>query len=320
MVHARMRLTRAAAFAVAVATIWSVPRPLCAQDARRVDPSAAELAIALGRLDVAEEALYDAVARAPREPSARGALGAFLAARGKFLAGATLLDEALFFGADTVVVQARQLNVYRWTGEYGRVATLASVRLPAEAREAYRRAGVGAAGGAPFATVALAPNEASGLGRITIAIGAASVPADIQPLAEGLELPSSLELFRAIEVTGARGDTTWGVARALRFGDVTYGPVPVTLVPGLSAARLGLDVLSRLVPTFNDRARALTVRSTALPPPGDTLPVLLGFPGVRFVTAARSAPLALHDVAGRAALRGRAWTLDVAAGAIVVAR
>lgn len=305
---------------LAAVAVAGGPRASLAQDARQVDPSPAELAIAVGRLDVAEDALYDAVARAPRQPSARGALGAFLAARGKFLTGATLLDEALHFGADTASVQARQFDVYRWTGAYARVAALAALRLPAAVREAYRRAGTGVAGGAPSATVPLQPNEASGLGRVTIAIGGASVPADVQPFAEGLELPSSMELFRAIEVAGARGDTTWGVTRAVNVGGVTYGPVPVTLVPGLSAARLGLDVLSRLVPTFDDRARTLTVRSAAASLPGDTLPVLLGFPGVRFVAAEGRAPVPLHEAAGRAALRGRAWTLVVAAGAIIVAR
>lgn len=313
------------AAAGALATILAVracaaPAVACAQGTRQVDPSPAELAIAVGRLDAAEDALYDAVARAPHQPSARGALGTFLAARGKFLTGATLLDEALHFGADTATVQARLFDVYRWTGEYARVAALGALRLPLAAREAYRRAGAGVAGGAPSATVALAPNEASGLGRVIIAVGTASVPADIQPFAEGLKLPSSMELFRAIEVAGARGDTTWGVARVVKVGGVTYGPVPVTLVPGLSAARLGLDVLSRLVPTFDDRARTLTVRSTAGAPPGDTLPVLLAFPGVRFVATEGRAPVPLHEVAGRAALRGRTWTLDVAAGAIVVTR
>lgn len=293
---------------------------LRAQGSRQVDPSSAELAIALGRLDVAEAALYDAVARTPREPSARGMLGLFLAARGKFLSGATLLDEALYFGADTASVQTRQMNLYRWTGDYARIAALSALRLPAAMRDAYARAGSAVAGGAPSATVKLRPNDASGLGRISIEIGGVALPADVQPLADGLQLPSSIEIFSAIEPTGARGDTTWGVARAVSIGGVTYGPVPVALVPSLSAARIGLDILSRLVPTFDDKSHMLTVRAGRPAPTGTPYQILLGFPGVRFVAAEGSAPVFLHTPGGRAALRGVRWTLDAANGAIVVER
>ena len=67
--------------------------PLGAQQLR-VDVSAAEVAISQGRLDDAERELYAASRRAPREPSARGALGTLLAARGHFRIGAVLLEEA----------------------------------------------------------------------------------------------------------------------------------------------------------------------------------------------------------------------------------
>lgn len=302
------------------ACVVSAPRTSGAQGNRQVEPSAAELAIAVGRLDVAESALYAAAARAPREPSARGALGAFLAARGKFLVGATLLDEALRFGADTAAIEMRQFEVYRWTGEYGRVAALRTVRLSPPARAALRRSAGTHAGGTDAATVELQPNEAPGLGRIVIRVGGVRVSADVEPLSNGLVLPSSEPLFRAIEPAGAHGDTTFGVARTVSVGTVTLGPVPVALVPSLGVARIGLDVLSLLTPTFDHDARTLTVHSSPYAAVGQRLPILLTFPGVTFVATDGQGPVGVHTSAGHAALRGARWTLEVAAGAIIVAR
>lgn len=286
-----------------------------------MDPSAAELAIATGRLDVAEAALYDAATRRPRDPAARGALGAFLAARGKFLVGATLLDEALQFGADTAPIQARQAEIYRWTGEYGRIPALRTVRIPPPMREAFRRAAGTTSGGAAADTVELLPNEALGLGRIVIDVRGVRVSADVEPSGNGLMLPSSMELLRAIDAVGAQGDTTFGVT-AIGIGGVRLGPVPVRLVPGLTVAKIGLDVLSLLTPTFDRDARTLTVHGAPYEaggtPRGTPLPVLLTFPGVTFVARDGTAPVGLDTPAGHAALRGTRWTLDVPRGVVVV--
>ncbi len=81
----------------AVALLGAVTLPA---QSRRVERSAADASIAVGRLDAAEQELYAAVRRAPREPSARGALGEFLASRGRIRAGSVLLEEARQFGAD----------------------------------------------------------------------------------------------------------------------------------------------------------------------------------------------------------------------------
>ncbi len=291
-----------------------------AQGSRRVDPSAAELAIALGELDVAEAALYEQARRSSREPAYRGTLGAFLAARGKFLVGATLLEEARFFGGDTAAIEARLFEVHRWTGQYDRAALLPTVRVARDLRDAFRRAAGTAAGGAAEAIVPMMPNELLGLGRITITVGDEVLEADIHPIANGLQLPSTMALFSAVQPVGANGDTTFAVARTLGIGGVVLGPVPATLVPSLRTARVGLDVLGQLYPTFDPVARTLTVRSTAYTPAGRRLPLLLTFPGVTFVANAGSAAVALHEAAGRAALRGYRWTLDVAGGAVVIER
>src|SRR5476649_2644834 len=115
--------------------------PLAAQEVRPTSPSAADLAIAQGRLDDAEQLLFAASSRATHEPSARGALGIFLASRGKLKIGAVLLEAA---------------------------RRLAAGHAPAHSS-------------ADSVTVALEPNDLTGLGRIAITVGRATLQADIDP-------------------------------------------------------------------------------------------------------------------------------------------
>lgn len=313
-----LRRGRVIALVALVAASASVPPALGAQGTRRVDPNPAELAIAAGRLDEAERILFENSRRAPREPSARGALGSFLASRGKFLVGATLLEEALEFGGDSAAIESRLFDIYRWAGLFDRAAALKHSRASQVERDALARAAGTVVGGDRTATVPMAPNEAFGLGRITINVGGERVEADIQPLATGLVLPSSMQLFSAIEAVGARGDTTFGVARTIAIGGVTLGPVPVMLVPAVRTARIGLDLLGLLHPTFDVGARSLTVRAEPLAVTGRFGHVLLGFPGVSLVPRVGAAPVALQSAGGRAALRGLRWTLDVPAGVVVI--
>lgn len=305
-----------AAVALLIAPVTAV---LAAQGSRRVDPNPAELAIAAGRLDDAERILFENSRRAPREPSARGALGAFLAARGKLLVGATLLEEAMFFGGDSAAIQGRLFEIYRWAGLYDRAAALQHSRASQVERDAMARAGRAAAGGEREATVPMAPNEGLGIGRITLNVAGERVEADIQPLATGLVLPATLQLFGAIEVIGAHGDTTFGVARAISIGGVTLGPVPVALISSLRTARFGLDMLSLLQPTFDARVQTLTLRSQPIEIGGRFVPALLGFPGLSIVSREGEGPLGLQTAGGRSALRGVRWTLDVSGGAVIVA-
>jgi len=291
--------------------------PAAAQQRGRPEPSPAEFAIATGRFAEAEAALFAAVSAAPREPSARGALGAFLAARGRFLVGTVLLDEAVRFGADTATVQSRQLEIFRWAGEFGRAAALPAARMSGAEREAFQRSGLAAVSGARLVTVPLRPNELAGLGRIRIGIGDVELDADIDPSLPGLFLPSTLEIATAVEPTGASGDTTFAVAQWLKFGGLRLGPVPVALIPGRAVARIGLNLLGRLTPTFG--SGELTLRAD--PPSvaaGESWPVMLMFPGITLVPGTGAAPVMLHQAAGRAVLRGREWTLDLSKGEIAV--
>lgn len=299
------------------ACIMAGAGPAVAQGDRRVDPSAAELAIAVGRLDLAEEALYERARRWPREPSARGELGAFLASRGRFLVGATLLEEARYFGGDSASIERRLFEVYRWAGQYARAAALQAAPLAAPERDAFQRAGAAVASGADSSVVSLTPNELQGLGRVRITVAGIELDADISATVSGLLVPATVRTFSAVTAVGARGDTTLAVA-TLAIGAVTLGPVPLRLAPGVAVARVGLDVLGQLMPTFDAARRTLVVRAVPVQVTGRRLPILLGFPGVTFVATAGTGPVALHAAGGRAALRGARWTLDVNGGAIMV--
>jgi hypothetical protein len=288
----------------------------------RVEMSFADRSIAAGRFDDAESALFDESARAPRAPLPRGALGAFLAARGKLLVGATLLEEAMFFGGDSMSISTRLFEVYRWEGLQARAAIHKHGRVSPGLRSAMERVPASKPGGSALASVALQPNETFGLGRITLGVGNEKVEADIQPLMNGVQLPSSMALYSVLDAVTSSGDTTFAVAQQLSIGGVTIGPVPVMLVPNLGAARLGLDILSLLRPTFDLNGRTLTVRSVEAQtaPPLEKRELFLTFPGISFVVQPGQPPVTLHSVAGRAALRGLRWTLDVPAGAIFIER
>jgi hypothetical protein len=293
-----------------------------AQGMRRVDASPADQAIAAGRLAQAEDELFEQARRAPREPSVRGALGNFLAGRGKLLVGAVLLEEALDFGGDSATIESRLFEIYRWTGRYARAASQRHARIAPELLASMGRAAALQFAGADSATVPMLPNEAFGMGRISVSVAGERVELDIQPLAMGIVLPSTMAMYSSVEHVSARGDTTFAVARNLMIGDVRIGPVPVMLVPKIRVGRIGLDVLGRLRPTFDAGAKTLTIRATPAEdaPVGRAYPFLLTFPGVSFFPRAQEGPVTLHTVAGRSALRGLRWTLDVDGGMIVIER
>jgi len=296
----------------------AAPRP-----APRVDPSPADRAIAAGRLAEAESALYAATRGAPRDPGARGALGAFLAARGRLKVGAVLLEEARQFGGDARVIDERLRHIYAWLGEWHQAPTEPGAPRfgrPERLRVQWLATHPPTRQGPDSSVVALEPNELAGLGRVTIGIGNTVVRADIDPNVEGLVLAPTLELLDELQRFGTRGDTTLAVAYIVTLGEQSLSNVPVTLEPE-ARSRVGLDVLAPLVPTFDLAARRLTLHASAKEPArGEALAILLGFPGVRLVARPGQSPVALESAAGRAALRGARWTFDLRRGAVVVER
>ncbi len=305
----------------ALACLALIALPLAAQERRRVDRSPADVALSQGRLDDAERELYAASRHAPREPSARGALGNLLAARGHLRIGAVLLEEARQFGGDAITINARLARIYGWLGDWPALAALPTgVAFPGAERERARwiAAHAGSTRGADSTVVRLEPNELAGFGRVTLKIGSVELRADIDPNVEGIVLAANADLLGGLQLFGERDGATLAVAPIVTIGAITRANIPVTIERG-GSARVGFDVIASLTPTFNPGERTLTLRiQDEMPAGGREVPILLGFPGVRIVARAGQAPVPIESAAGRAALRGMTWTLSLRRGAIVL--
>jgi hypothetical protein len=206
-----------------------------------------------------------------------------------------------------------------WIGDWTAIAALKHF---ASSGPEHDRAKWLAAGHAPAhnsadsVMVALESNELAGLGRITITVGRATLQADIDPNIDGLVLPSSPEVSAESQQFGMHDSAAVAVVREVSIGGMHLANVHARLSPGAHPA-IGLDVLAPLLPTFDASAHMLTLRSHATVVPGDAIPFLLGFPGVRIVARTGQPPMAIESAAGRAALRGARWTFDLRRGAIV---
>jgi hypothetical protein len=309
-----LALTRfAVVFAALVAAV-----PLSAQDTRPTAPSAADVAIAQGRLDDAEQLLFAASSRSTREPSARGALGMFLASRGKFRIGAVLLEEARQFGGDAAVIDARLARIYPWLGDWTAVAALkhyASTGAESD-RARWLASHAPTTNGTDSTVVPIDPNESFGIGRIVLIFRGAPMQVDIDPNVDGLVLPSTPAVTGEAQQFGMRDSATVAVVREFKIGTIQFNNVRATLSPAAHPA-IGLDVLASLDPTFDPAGHRLTLRRHYMVVAGETVPVLLDFPGVRLVPRAGQPPVSIESAAGRAALRGAPWTFDLKRGAIV---
>lgn len=310
-----------ARFAAAVATVLALLSPVsvAAQDVRPTVPSEADIAISEGRLADAESMLFSASSAAPRDPAARGALGLFLASRGRLKVGAVLLEEARQFGGDAAVVEARLARIDAWLGDWADFAALKHYAAsgPAHERALWLMTHPTAHSGPDTVAVALEPNEIAGLGRVVLTIGAASITADIDPSVDGLVLPSSAGVTAESKQFGMRDSASVAVVYALGIGALRLVNVPARLSP-VARPSIGLDVLAAFTPTFDASQQLLTLWRHPVPQDGELLPFVLGFPGVGLVARAGQPLVRMESAAGRAALRGSRWSFDLRRGAIVV--
>ncbi|HWJ22854.1 MAG TPA: hypothetical protein VNS52_10930 [Gemmatimonadaceae bacterium] len=343
---------------VAAAVAAAAPRPALAQDdsprevaygitsarpSRYVgdDVARGDSLLRRGRIFAAESAYYDAARHAPRDPSARLALGRYLAARGALRIGAVLMEEARFFGGDTKAIGTELAPVYARLGDYRSLAALPGTPLTAteRARAEWLRDHAPEARGSDSATVAYAPDAggAGALGRVTLGLGGEAVEATIDPSVRGLVLdtawthrPDDAKTFGTRQAGGA--PATIGAALAVKLGEITLTNVPARFAPqgGRASARIGLDVLAALAPTFDERARRITLRRAgrvAPALPGEHLPTLTFASGVWLGSSASAAPAAssptsvsLASTRARSQLRDTRWTMDTRRGEIVLER
>ncbi|MHB1310777.1 MAG: hypothetical protein ACYC3L_02080 [Gemmatimonadaceae bacterium] len=296
-----------------------------AQGGRTVQPSPAEVAQSTGNLDETERALYAVARRAPRDPAARGALGAWLASRGALRIGAVLLEEARLFGGEPHAIAARLEHVYAWLHDWSSLAALPGSSFSgAEKKRAQMLADLGTdTQGADTVQVTFAPLEVGALGRVPMLIGRDTLWGEVDPQVEGLVLPGLGRGVGLVDVIGEDAKGEVAIVRELTLGVLTLRNVPARLDAslGVGRARLGFDVFASLAPTVDARAGVVTLRrggKVALPAAAVAVPMVLGFPGVR-LAARRGEPLApITSPSGRMALRGHPWTVDVRRGTIWV--
>jgi hypothetical protein len=253
-------------------------------------PSRADSMLAVGRLAAAEQALYAAADARPRAPEPRGALGAYLASRGRFRIAEILFQEAQRFGANPRSVQRA-------------IAAMAPYRMRVTA-------------GPVVAVPIVATTDRTALFAFTVEGARGEVSALFDPRVRGVVLGR-----RAAERVAVRDGRV-----ALQVGARRLEGLEAT-VDSLATpdeVRIGLDALWALQPQVDERAGMLTLGRApdlaAIAGRVEQVPFVLTFPGMLLVPRVGAPPFALESREGRALLRGTRWQIDAATATITIER
>ena len=326
----RVTLAAAAALAAAGAVLGAAPlgaqRYAYAQDyiAR------ADSFFRSGQIFQAETLYYAAMRRQTREPAARLALGRYFAARGALKAGAVLMEEARYFGGDAKTIAIYLAPVYFALGDWRSLAALPGSPLPYADRARAEWLSKNAPGTEvpDSAAVPWTPADSGSLGSVSLVLGRDTLVARIDPTTLGLVLDTAwvrrkqaVKSFASSFESDLRNYTA--VALRVGLGDVTLVNLPARFAPQGSPreARLGLDVLAKMVPTFDPAAGTILLRSLpklGADAPGEHMPTLTYATGIWLVRPDGVWPLL--DVRLHPSLRGVRWTLNPKRGEIIVAR
>ena len=253
-------------------------------------PSRADSMLAVGRLAAAEQALYAAADARPRAPEPRGALGAYLASRGRFRIAEILFQEAQRFGANPRTVQRA-------------IAVMAPyrVRVPA---------------GPVVAVPIVATTDRTALFAFTVQGARGEVGALFDPRVRGVVLGRmAAERFA---LRDGRVAVQIG-ARRLEGLEAT-----VDSLASPDEVRIGLDALWALHPQVDERAGMLTLGRApdlaAIEGRVQQVPFVLTFPGMLLVPRVGAPPFTMESREGRALLRGTRWQIDAATATIAIER
>jgi hypothetical protein len=280
-----------------------------------------------GRVFAAETLYYYAARKTPRDPGARLALGRYLAARGALMIGATLMEEALYFGADKKVVATYLAPVYERLGNYKALSTLPSSPLPyaQRTRAEWLAENPPLIEGPDSATVPLAAGDSTSLGEIAIVIGDDTLRAKLDPRAQGVVLDTSWLRRKAIKRFASTYDNDWrnisGVAVDAHVGAYRLTNVPVSFVASGTAfrARMGLDILASMAATIDERAGTIVLRREGRisdDATGERIPTL-AYPGGLWLVR-RDGVWPLTGTMARGIIGGRRWTLNARRGEVIV--
>lgn len=300
-------------------------------------PPRAESLFAQGRLRAMEEQLYADVARKPRDPAARGALGRYLASRGRFTIAEVLFEEALRFGADTASIAQALMTIALYRPEVDR-RRIVGVRLPANERDR-EIARLNARGAATRATDsaltvgATVPftfaEDGRTLGSFTVRGSGGTMRAVIDPRVEGITIARADDPVLAPQRFGVTRDGAPLLIPELWIGTrrVTglAARVDASLAP--DEMRIGIDVLWGWRAQFDERAGTVSLpaadaamRTPASAPGLTHVPLALGFPGVWLVPSVGRMPVTIESAEGRALLRDSRWRFEPQFATVVVER
>ena len=227
------------------------------------------------------------------------------------------------FGGDAVAIATRLQHVYVWLRDWESLAALPQSQLsPGErARAAVLVTRPTSVVGADSTIVPFAPMEVGALGRVPLVLGSDTVWAELDPQEEGIVLPGMARGAGLVDILGDDRRGVLGILQECTVGTLSLINVPIRIDASLGAgrARIGFDVFAMLAPTVNGREGTVTLRRAgrvAERSGAIGVPVVLGFPGVRLAVRAGEPPVPMTSPAGRAALRGRPWTVDLRRGMI----
>lgn len=304
---------------------------LCATpvQAQRVDDliTRADSMLSWGRVYSAESLYYRAASQQPRNPGARLALGRYLAARGVLRVGAVLMEEALYFGGNVDTISRHLAPVYAALGDWRTLATLRGNTLSfgEKARAEWLMRNTPEVDGPDSAFVPYSPAD-SVLGYVTIVVGVDTLDATIDPRIQGLVLDSMFRRRTTVRRFQSRNEKDWQnaswVATTVHIGEMTLRNVPVRLEPTghASFARIGLDELGKLAPTFDQVSGRLLlrrlgrVRKPRTAAPAEAIPTIAVKGTVWLIRENQLFPI--DGASARALLRSR-WTLNPRQGEVL---
>jgi hypothetical protein len=276
-----------------------------------------------GRLAAAEDLYYLAVRRQPRDPEARLALGRYLAARGALKVGAVLMEEARYFGGDARAIAVQLAPVYARMGDWRALAALPGTPLSTgeRLRATWLQANPFILRGPDSTTIPLAADE-RGLGAVSLVIEGDTLTAIVDPDVQGIVLDTAWAAGAGLRIFKGKADTDRrrfvAAAPSARLGAMVLANAPVRFVPmGAREARIGLDLLGQLAPTFDAANGRLTLRRAgrlAGQEGAARVPMIVLPSGVHLV---KDGTIRLGGPQARALLGAR-WSFDARRGEVVL--
>ena len=287
----------------------------------------ADSMLSWGQVLSAESLYYRAASLEPRNPAGRLALGKYLAARGVLRVGAVLMEEALYFGGNADTVSKHLAPVYAALGDWRTLATLrgASLTYGERARAEWLMRHAPEVDGPDSAVVPYSPSD-SVIGYVTIVVGSDTLDATIDPRVQGLVLDSVFRRRTSVRRFASRNEKDWRnaswVANAVTIGAMRLTNLPVALgATGHSTfARLGLDEIGKLSPTFDASAGRLILRRTGRVRRAPRTAVAEAIPMITFRGTVwlmrENRLLPIDGPEARSILRSR-WTLNPRQGHVI---